>query len=907
MYEKLKVLFEQEVVVTVDEEGLHAEFTIDDPGEIQTIEIATRKQLEVIGTLSSYSGILNEFAWMDFEEIWNSDSGSDMISLDFEDMTDAVYLRMTTSEMAEHNESAGSTLQWHWCGFLQLQDDVGSTSTDLVLENEEEDGLATLSMKSTAVPDGTKFYFTEVPLGEESAYFSADTIESYRRFSAEGSSIVVYDSSIQADGALVTQLSGNVTLEVSLPENFDTGTTSVYMKTSDGQAKLNGMSQYVDEEKHAFVYTTSLASEINATYVFLDRGDLISTGDLTDLDTGVYLADVTISHYAYPVRPSMANASVVDNQGYLEVTEEDGERVYWLYYEMEPVVVSSIIGYMTGEWYCNGSDRSDYEPVDILEYYATEDGSLDYDDWAETYDFQYLNRLRLPLTVPQSDDTYLIRFAVPAMDTVTGDGSGVQYANLRVRNLREADENPLAGYDKSILQAMIDTAQRYLETLDADSSDYKTLEAAIEEAKSVYNSQNLTEEEIVEARDALKAVYENLGGSLDSDSLSDGTYQIAFSVLDETGESTSVFEPYFDTDDAELVVSGSSMTLTIQAVGQDGDYVNYFLYYDGSSASTDTEAEIVYASDGTTPESYILTRPYTGDPFEISIKSDGRQGTLGTAYTCYLALDVSSAVRKEASEEDVTELTALVATAKELLEGDYTSYSLSVLQSAIESAETYLSVDDPSYDIINSQTSSLQAAVDQLVSLADLRTQIQEYQDYTSDGYEESSWQTFAVALATAREMLVSTEEISAEAVSNQITALTEAAAGLTLADSGTVTLTDGEYNIPAVIYKNGSENTHSVNSYVESAELAVSGESTEMTVKLNFTSLDGAGEKWVTEMQYSLDEGTTMVDVTDYEYDESGNITSASFTVPYTEERLYVKFKLTGGYSYLKADLWLD
>ncbi|MCD8083775.1 MAG: NEAT domain-containing protein, partial [Clostridiales bacterium] len=119
--------------------------------------------------------------------------------------------------------------------------------------------------------------------------------------------------------------------------------------------------------------------------------------------------------------------------------------------------------------------------------------------------------------------------------------------------------------------------------------------------------------------------------------------------------------------------------------------------------------------------------------------------------------------------------------------------------------------------------------------------------------------------------------------------------------------LADGEYDIPVVIYKNGSENTHSVNSYVESAELAVSGESTEMTVKLNFTSLDGAGEKWVTEMQYSLDEGTTMVDVTDYEYDESGNITSASFTVPYTEERLYVKFMLTGGYSYLKADLWLD
>ncbi|MCC8087370.1 MAG: hypothetical protein LIP15_24460, partial [Clostridium sp.] len=73
MYEKIQLLFEQAVSVQVKTGGaLHAEFVIDDPGEITSIAVAVRKEADLTKyTKNEATSALNECAKMDFQEIWN--------------------------------------------------------------------------------------------------------------------------------------------------------------------------------------------------------------------------------------------------------------------------------------------------------------------------------------------------------------------------------------------------------------------------------------------------------------------------------------------------------------------------------------------------------------------------------------------------------------------------------------------------------------------------------------------------------------------------------------------------------------------------------------------------------------------------------------------------------------------
>ncbi len=592
MYEKIQLLFEQAVSVQVKTGGaLHAEFVIDDPGEITSIAVAVRKEADLTKyTKNEATSALNECAKMDFQEIWNSSSGEDRITLDFDDIADTVYLRMTTKEIDAYN--AGQSyehLKRYWYGYLKLEPDVKDKAEDIKLQ----DGDAALNLKSDAVPEGTELSFKTVAPDDTPAYISKYTADGYRRFSDGGTSCVIYDSSLISGDTRVTELKGSATITVKLPDSFNMDTTAAMIKTSDGRAMLNGMNQYLNKENHTFVYTTTQATELNATYIFIDRGEVTTPAELEKLDAGVYHVDITVGHVLYPFRPSMANSSIINNEGYLVVTETNGEKHLELYYQIEPVLVSSIIGYMTGEYYCIGSDRSDYESVDILEYYAKEDGSLAYDDWAVKHDFQYLKRMSFPLSYPQEDGTYMIRFGVPAMDAELGDGSGIQYAGLRIRNPEKVSGNPLTGYDKSILRAMIDTAFRYRDgELTEGSAEYVTLGEAIEKAETVYDS-NPDSDMVKAERDALKAVFENAGGGGDQD-LADGTYELPFDVLNYRSE-PSAFADYFDASKADMTVSNGTMTITLTAVktGDGSDYVNYFLYDNGSGGTIETEAEIV--------------------------------------------------------------------------------------------------------------------------------------------------------------------------------------------------------------------------------------------------------------------------------------------------------------------------
>ncbi|MDD3252056.1 MAG: NEAT domain-containing protein, partial [Lachnospiraceae bacterium] len=765
----------------------------------------------------------NEFVATSFTEIWNRESGEKTISLSFDSMLEAKYLSIVTDEIEEYNSTQPTAATYKgWYAFLMLESDAASESQELTLK----DDVAEVTVSSTAVPEGTTFTFQKVGGDIAPAYYSEYTADGYRRFAKDDDSCVIYNSALMAGGQRVESLSGQATIKVKLPDNFNMKTTTALLKRCDGVSLLNAMSQYIDEDEHAFIYTTSQAAELTGTWTFIDYGTYMSHDEVKELGIGTHKVEIQVSHASYNFRPSMANQSVVDNTGYIVVSaDESGNKSYQLFYEMEPVIVSTITGYMTGEAYCDSDNRNDYTDAEVLEYFADASGSLGYDAWAKEHHFQYLKRLSFPLETPVDNNGYLIRFTVPAMDVQTGDGSGVQWALLRVRNAESVEDNPLEGYDKSVLKAVIDKANLHLETLDKTSQEWQNLTNAITVAQTSYDS-NPDSTEIVKQREALLKVLKESGGVSDG-TLADGVYELPFTILNSQQE-TSPFAQYFS-GNAILKMEDGKMTVTLTGTPLENgsDYVNYFFYDDGNGTSADKEAVIAENAAGI-PETYQITRNYTDEPFDLSLKSVTRDQF---AYSCSLELDFSQVQRKKASEEEITALKKAIETAKTITNTDYTSGSYQTLQAAIEKAETYLELDEPSYDIVSSQTKALEEAANGLVSLVDLRTKIVEAAAISSEGYTAASYETLAVRLAEAREVLA-TAAATKTAVEEALKQLTAAMEGLTLKGEDKVNLADGEYDIPATIYKQGMDTPASSNSYLGSAELKV--ENGNMTVKLN-------------------------------------------------------------------------
>lgn len=897
MYEKLSDLFEKTVPVSVEGDGkIKAEFKIKDSGDIHTIEIATKKNVD-FNTLTSTqkTSLQQEFVATEYETVWNSDTGGETIELDFNDILDGYYLRIMTNELEAYNADKTETNQKGWYACLKLESAPGEETEDLILTS----GAARLKARSDAVPADSEFIFRQLSPEETPENVIKYTVDGLRRFSKDEDSCLVYDGSLESGGTRVEKLNGNVTLEVALPEGFHMDTTAVAAFTSDGRSLLNQMNQYIDKETRTFRYTTTQSSEINATYVFFDRGNVLDPLEMEQLEEGVYEVDLTIAHATYRFRPSMANSSIMDNKGVLEVRAgEDGKKTYQLYYGMEPVYVGPIIGYMTGEAYCKGSNRTDITPVTVLEYYAKEDGNLDYDAWAEEFHFQYLKRLTFPLESPQEDGTYLLQFAVPAMDAELGDGSGIQYAALRVRNPQKTGKNQLAGYEKSVLQAVIDRAGRYLETLESGSVAYNILKEAIDAARESNN--NPDEETIVSETEKLQAALKAVGGDSEGVKLSDGTYELSFEIQNSSQSGESDFQKYFDTSKMELKIQDGRMTLTLKGVKQGEDYVTSFQYDNGGAEAED--GVIVNGEDGL-PVSYAFTRAYTEDPIEIKLRSVTQNAF---DYVCYLTMDISGAARKKATEEEINALSNKVLEARKLLEEDYTRNSYEALKGAIEKAETYLTVEEPSYDIISGQTAALAGAFHDLVSLVDLKAKIKEASEYKSSGYTEESYQALALELANARNILVKADA-SGEEVSVRTSRLQEAIQDLVPAgeEPGESGLEDGTYEIPMGLYNTGTENVHMDSPYYRSAELTVSEAGSQMGVKLN---MQANGESWITVLKYSTDGGETKTEVTDMEKDEAGNITAFRLSLPYTEERITLYARSTAKPYYdTKSDLVLD
>ena len=136
-----------------------------------------------------------------------------------------------------------------------------------------------------------------------------------------------------------------------------------------------------------------------------------------------------------------------------------------------------------------------------------------------------------------------------------------------------------------------------------------------------------------------------------------------------------------------------------------------------------------------------------------------------------------TAAEEPEPEIDTTALQSAVDSAKALDAGDYTEGSYADVKEALDVAEAMLA-DPTSQEEVNAAAAALQSAVENLVSIAELREYCAGHADYTEDAYTAESYAAYEEAFAAAQEVL-GKADASQEEVDAALAALTEAVNGL--------------------------------------------------------------------------------------------------------------------------------
>ncbi len=140
------------------------------------------------------------------------------------------------------------------------------------------------------------------------------------------------------------------------------------------------------------------------------------------------------------------------------------------------------------------------------------------------------------------------------------------------------------------------------------------------------------------------------------------------------------------------------------------------------------------------------------------------------------------AVSGTAAEEpepviDTAALQEAVDSANALAAEDYTAGSYADVKTALDAAETMLAA-PASQDEVDAAAAALQSAVQNLVSIAELRDYCGEHAEYTEDAYTEESYAAYKEAFEAA-EAVLGNADATQDEVDAALAALTEAVNGL--------------------------------------------------------------------------------------------------------------------------------
>jgi hypothetical protein len=290
-----------------------------------------------------------------------------------------------------------------------------------------------------------------------------------------------------------------------------------------GEAEI--MPKYeADKSNRVVLVQTEKSWGADAIYCIATIPPKVDLSAYLDED-GVYKIGYSLLH-ASNNRASMANQALVDYTGYFEVEKGVGR----LYMALKGVNIG-------------GGERNEY----LTDIFSREGGYggaktrgeyLSYLDaaavgaetiWSFTdkktgiktyHSLNYPHYVRMPLFNPGADGYYGLSFIVPIMDGLDGgapgSGKAEAQARLLIHSIEKVDgANPYAvPYDKTMIGAAVQDATAILmnheENGGLTEAQISALNAAIDAAQTVYDTDPTDQEQILNTRDALLAVIAGL-------------------------------------------------------------------------------------------------------------------------------------------------------------------------------------------------------------------------------------------------------------------------------------------------------------------------------------------------------------------------------------------------------------
>ncbi|MDR2354878.1 MAG: hypothetical protein LBE16_01650 [Clostridiales Family XIII bacterium] len=520
---------------------LTATFALAEGASVHAVSRAVSRNVTTDGGLAINADlaygqrILSEQYNTEFEPVEVEDTGGKRsFSLTYADLEQGVLLRVQTAEtpgsIIENNIVVGYVYDYY--AWLRLDAESPAPAGSLT-----NNGV-TISYSAGIVPANAAF--TATTLTES---WNAEAYNKYRGIAHTTQYYQTYANfyalSLQGTGSgNITLPAGDVSLTFTVPSSWNMEKL-IFLRLTSDSVSTNMSGATLDKTQRTLTYRLGAGDDIYNTVYFLAQQATpinISSG----LADGLYDVDVLLLHKDY-FQPSMSAGVIKDNKGYLEVKDGKGKLFFTMRGILPKVSGGDIGGNLTQIFTLDGvrtlADPSKKAETEYLSFYTNEAGDSIYaDDMAAADRVAYPKTLSFSLVEPL-DDIYWLSFIVPPMGYYE---TPVRLLVKKATKLADAANNPLAGYDKSVILAAINDAGNAIAALDAtaDAERIAGIQTAIASAQAAWADASIdTDAEIVAARDALRAaVGDTDTGVEDYGKIGDTTSELAAGSYDIDAE-----------------------------------------------------------------------------------------------------------------------------------------------------------------------------------------------------------------------------------------------------------------------------------------------------------------------------------------------------------------------------------
>ena len=373
---------------------------------------------------------------------------------------------------------------------------------------------------------------------------------------------------------------------------------------------------------------------------------------------------------------------------------------------------------------------------------------------------------------PNSWSEYLVALTI-ANNTVLLDNATQSQINSASVALANAINNLLQRADFSLLNRTI-TYAPLGNNSDARYSvnSWNAYSVVLVNAKLVATNPNATQAEVDSARQTLGLAISNLVNLVDLRSVILSYSNVSNANGDYTDYTWQIFNDAYEVATVRLADPGvtqlevDNAKASLQSSYQ-GLVIITTLKAGLARSALITDANVYTTSTWNTLQSAVNWAN------TVLASSNPSQVVVNSAYTI-----LDSAINSLQKRADKTPLTNAINKVASYLEEDYTSTSYAKLQSTLSQAQVVLdNIDAVEYDVNNAIT-KIESAINNLVNISILRSNILTARAFSVSEYTSNSWENLRNALSTAEQVLINSSATK-EQVANANTALESAMGAL--------------------------------------------------------------------------------------------------------------------------------